>query len=317
MACDCSGNSDSNSNSVDIHVVTRPRRMVVTALAYEMDAVAWREGPWQLGSEPGPQWLVAAHSEAAAAAQHLRVLLQQSELSPWDTRPLSESKEAVRSGCISRLTFAAVLQQESARIMAAAAAGDSAEGLDSDEVLDAAGAATGTGHSSARSSGANLLRRSGSRLVSTINKGRAKVLPFVGSSSSSNNNNNTISSAAVQPISTSPPAPALLQRSATAGVNTGTVNKGSSGATPSRPARYEDVAVSTTSSSLRDRGVRSASSSPRTTARVGKAHSISDLSSSGSPQRHTGSDALPLPAEKASDSELAAYARFLLLARHL
>jgi hypothetical protein len=270
----------------------RPRRMVFTALAYEMDAVPWREGPWQLGSESGPNWLVAAHSEATAAAQHLRALLQQSEPAPWDTRALSASKEDVRLGTISRAHFAAVLQQESARIIAAAAAGGSAEELDVQD--SAVEAATGVGRGGVRSGGAkDLLRRSGSRLVSSI-KARSKLMPFVGSSNSSSTTN-PISSAAVE---ISPPAPSLLQRSAAAAAALNTAC-GSSGVTPTRPvaaSRYSEEAALAS----RDRGMRSASSSPRSTTR-GVAHS---LSNSSGPHRHDASDA---PVEKASASELAVY----------
>jgi hypothetical protein len=270
----------------------RPRRMVFTALAYEMDAVPWREGPWQLGSEPGALWQVAAHSEATAAAQYLRTLLQQSEPAPWDTRSLLASKEDVRIGTISRAHFAAVLQQESARIIAAAAAGGSAEELDvQDSTVEAA---TGAGRSGVRSGGAkDLLRRSGSRLVSSI-KARSKLMPFGSSSSSSATN--LVSSAAVE---VSPPAPSLLQRSAAAAAAVTAVS-GSSGATPTRPVaaqRYTDEAVLTS----RDRGMRSASSSPRSSTARGVARS---LSNSSGPHRHDASDA---PLEKASASELAVY----------
>eukprot|EP00953_Heterococcus_sp_UTEX-ZZ885_P008161 4898-Heterococcus_DN1.PRE.1 len=130
LLCYCTAGGTAVGAASAVTLRARPRRMVFTALAYEMDAVPWREGPWQLGSEPGALWQVAAHSEATAAAQYLRTLLQQSEPAPWDTRSLSASKEDVRIGTISRAHFAAVLQQESARIIAAAAAGGSAEELD-------------------------------------------------------------------------------------------------------------------------------------------------------------------------------------------
>eukprot|EP00953_Heterococcus_sp_UTEX-ZZ885_P010811 6295-Heterococcus_DN1.PRE.1 len=119
-------------------------------------------------------------------------------------------------------------------------------------------------------------------------------MPFGNSSSSSTTN--LVSSAAVE---VSPPAPSLLQRSAAAAAAVNTAS-GSSGATPTgrvAAQRYTDEAALTS----RDRGMRSASSSPRSSTARGVARS---LSNSSGPHRHDAGDA---PLEKASASELAVY----------